>query len=74
MKPATAVGILLIILGIIGLAYQGITCTRQEHVRDIPPIHAVKTEHRTIPVPPVLGGMALVGGIVPVAVGSKLQA
>jgi hypothetical protein len=71
MKPASIVGIVLIILGIIGLAYQGITYTRQQDVADIGPIHAVKTEHRTIPIPPILAAIALIGGIGLVAVGAK---
>lgn len=71
MKTASIVGILLVILGVIGLAYQGITYTHEKHVADIGPLHAVETEHRTIPIPPVLGAIALVGGIALIAVGSK---
>ena len=71
MKPATLVGILLIILGVIALAYQGITYTTQKNVVDVGPIHATRTEHKTIPLPPVLGGLALVGGVVLVLAGNK---
>lgn len=71
MRPATIVGILLIIFGIIGLAYQGITYTRHRDVADVGPFHAVRTEHRTVPIPPVLGGIALIGGIALVAIGAK---
>lgn len=64
MKPAAVVGLILIILGIVALAYQGITYTTHKKVLDIGPIQATKTEHNTIPISPVLGGIALVGGIV----------
>jgi hypothetical protein len=63
MKPAALVGVILIILGVIALTYQGITYTTHKKVLDIGPIQATKEEHKTIPLPPVLGGIALVGGI-----------
>lgn len=71
MKPSTLVGILLVVLGVIALAYQGITYTTHKDVVDIGPIHATETEHKTIPLPPVLGGLALAGGIVLLLVGNK---
>jgi uncharacterized membrane protein len=71
MKTATVVGIILIILGIVSLAYQGITYKTEKKVVDIGPIEATKTEHKTIPLPPILGGIALVGGILLVLVGKK---
>lgn len=74
MKAASLVGILLIVLGIIGLAYQGIGYTKRKNVADIGPIHATKDTHETIPIPPVLAGIALVGGIALVAVGAKNSA
>ena len=64
-------GIVLIVLGIVALAYGGITYTKREKVVDLGPIHATKDTKQTIPLPPVLGGIALVGGIVLVAAGSK---
>ncbi len=63
MKTASMLGIVLIVLGVIALAYQGITYTTQKKVLDVGPIHATKDEHKTIPVPPIVGGLALVGGI-----------
>ncbi|HEV8384242.1 MAG TPA: hypothetical protein VGQ11_05160 [Candidatus Acidoferrales bacterium] len=71
MKTATVVGIILIILGIVSLTYQGITYKTEKKVVDIGPIEATKTEHKTIPLPPILGGIALVGGILLVLVGKK---
>ncbi|MEO5574433.1 MAG: DUF3185 domain-containing protein [Gammaproteobacteria bacterium] len=53
------------------LAYQGITYTTREKVIDIGPIHATAETEKTIPLPPLLGGLALVGGIVLVVVGAK---
>ena len=71
MKPAAVVGLILIILGVISLAYQGITYTTHKKVLDIGPIQATKEEHKTIPLPPILGGIALVGGIVLMIAGVK---
>lgn len=64
MKATSVLGIALVVLGIISLAYQGITYTTQKKVLDVGPIQATKEEHNTIPLPPVLGGIALVTGIV----------
>ena len=71
MKPITIVGILLIILGVIALAYQGITYTSNEKVVDLGPLKVEAKREKTIPLSPVLGGIALVGGIVLVVVGSR---
>ena len=71
MKSATMIGIILIVLGVVALAYQGITYTTQEKVIDIGPIEATANTEKTIPLPPVLGVLALVGGIVLVVVGAK---
>jgi hypothetical protein len=71
MKPAAIVGILLVIIGVIGLAYGGISYTKQKTVVDIGPIKATADERKTIPVPPVLGGIALLGGIVLIATSAK---
>jgi hypothetical protein len=71
MKSASIVGILLIVLGVIALTYQGITYTTKKKVLDIGPIQATKEEHKTIPLPPILGGIALVGGIALLITGGK---
>ena len=60
-------GIVLIVLGIVALAYQGITYTTHKKVLDICPIQATKEEHNTIPIPPILGVLALIGGVVIIA-------
>ena len=74
MKTASIAGIVLIILGIVGLIYQGIGYTKRKDVLDVGPIHATKDTHETIPIPPVLGGIALIGGIALLVVGAKSTA
>jgi hypothetical protein len=71
MKPIIWVGILLIVLGGLALAYQGFTYTHQEKVLDIGPIHATREDHEWVSVPPILGAIALVGGIALVVAGGK---
>jgi hypothetical protein len=71
MKGASIAGILLIVLGVIALAYQGITYTTQKKVIDVGPIHATKDEHNTIPLPPIVGAVALVGGVALLFAGGK---
>ena len=63
MKSTALVGIVLIVFGVIALAYQGITYTTHKKIVDIGPLQASTTQHKTIPLPPILGGIALVGGI-----------
>jgi len=71
MKVPTLVGILLIVLAMIAFSYQGITYTKREKVLDIGPIEATTEKKETIPLPPILGAMALAGGVALVFVGSK---
>jgi hypothetical protein len=60
----TVIGVILIAIGLIGLIWGGISYTREEKVLDIGPIEATAERRETIPVGPVVGGMALLGGIV----------
>jgi len=71
MNPITLVGIALIVLGIVAFAYKGINYTSRETVIDIGPIKATADTQKTIPLSPLLGGLALVGGIVLVVLGTK---
>jgi hypothetical protein len=71
MKPAMMIGILLIVLGGLALAYQGFNYTHQEKVIDIGPIHATAEEQKHVSIPPILGALALVGGIVMVVAGTR---
>ncbi|MGB2676883.1 MAG: hypothetical protein WAN12_07355 [Candidatus Acidiferrum sp.] len=71
MKPTILIGILLIVLGGLALAYQGFNYTHHERVMDVGPMHVTREDHDRVSIPPVLGGLALVGGIVLVFVGAK---
>jgi uncharacterized membrane protein len=71
MKPVVWVGILLIVLGGLALAYQGFNYTHQEKVLDLGPIHATAEKQEHVSIPPILGGLALVGGIVMIVVGGR---
>jgi hypothetical protein len=71
MRPVTVFGIILIVLGVVALAYQGITYTTSEKVVDLGPLQVEAKRERTIPLPPLLGGLALAGGIVLLIVGSR---
>lgn len=57
-------GIALIVLGIFALIYQGFSYTTQKKVLDVGPIQATKEEHHNVPLPPILGALALIGGVV----------
>jgi uncharacterized membrane protein len=71
INPITLVGIALIVLGIVAFAYQGVTYTSREKIIDFGPIHATADTQKTIPLSPLLGGLALVGEVVLVVVGAK---
>jgi uncharacterized membrane protein len=71
MSAATILGMALIILGLVVFAYQGITYTTQEKIIDLGPLQATVAKEKTIPLPPIAGGLALVGGIVLVIVGAR---
>ena len=58
-------------LNIVALAYQGITYTTREKVVDIGPIQMTAEKTKTLPLPPIVGGIALVGGILLLVVGSR---
>ena len=74
MKAITWIGILFVVVGALALAYQGINYTHQEKILDLGPIHATAEKHERIPLPPVLGGLALAGGIVFLVVGARQKA
>jgi hypothetical protein len=70
-KLQTIVGLLLVVVGIAMLAYRGITYTTRETVIDIGPIEATAERRRTIPLPPILGGAAVLGGVALLLVGRR---
>jgi hypothetical protein len=71
MKKIMPIGLLLVVLGGLALAYQGFNYTHQEKILDIGPLHATAEEHDRGSIPPALGGLALAGGIVLLLVGAK---
>ncbi len=71
MKPIMLVGIVLVIVGAIVLGYQGITYTTHEKVFQLGPIEATKKTEKTIPLPPILGGVVLAAGIVLIIMQAK---
>ncbi len=71
MKPASIVGVLLVVFGLLALVYQGFTYTKRETVVDIGPVHATADRQKTVPLPPVVGGLALVGGVVLLVAGAR---
>ena len=71
MKPALIIGVVLVLLGIVGLAYNRITYTSKEKIVDLGPIQATAERQKSIPVPPLVGGLALVAGIGLIAVGYR---
>jgi hypothetical protein len=71
MKPIVWVGILLIVLGGLALAYQGINYTRDKNVLDVGSVHLTSETRERIPLPPIFGGLALVGGVVLLIMGAS---
>ena len=69
-KAIIILGAVLIILGVVALSYQGITYTKREKILDIGPVQATADREKTIPLPPLLGGLSLAGGIALVIVGA----
>lgn len=64
-------GVILIVIGVICLAIGGITYTKREKVIDIGPFQASAERQKTIPLPPLLGGLALAGGVALMIAGSR---
>ena len=71
MKPMTLVGLLLIVVGLVALVYQGFTYTTRETVIDIGPIHATADREKTFPLPPVMGIVAVAGGVALMMAGAR---
>jgi hypothetical protein len=71
MKPIAIAGVLLIVLGVAALVYQGVTYTSRETIVDIGPIHATADRERTLPLPPVVGIAAVAGGVALLVAGAR---
>jgi hypothetical protein len=65
------IAIVLIAIGVVSLAYQGFTYTTREKIIDLGPIKATADKKHTVPLPPILGGLALAGGVVLLLVGAR---
>ena len=64
MKPGTIIGIILVVIGVTGFALGGFSFTKKEKVVDLGPIEATADDKKTVPIPPLLAGLALAGGVV----------
>jgi len=71
MSGRSVLGIVLIAVGILALAYQGFSYTVPKKAVDVGPIHVTKDERHTVPLPPILGTLALIGGIAVLAIGRR---
>lgn len=73
MKPATIIGFVLILLGIIGFAVGGISFTHQKKDVDLGPVQISHQQKKTIPISPILSTISLVAGVGLVVVGAKTR-
>jgi len=71
MKPVAILGIVLIVLGIGALVYQGFTYTTREKVLDLGPLQATAERQKTVPLPPIVGIVAVVAGVALVIAGGR---
>jgi len=71
MKPATIIGLLLIVLGVVGFAVGGFSFTHEKQDAKIGPLAIEHKQTSTVPIPPILSTIALVGGIGLVVVGVR---
>jgi uncharacterized membrane protein len=74
MKPTMVIGIVLIVLGVAGLVFQGIRYTTREKVVDLPGLQVIAEKQKTLPIPAIAGGLVLAGGVALVVVASRKQA
>jgi membrane-bound ClpP family serine protease len=71
MKPQTLIGIILIVVAVAAFGYQGISYTSREKVIDLGPLQMTAEKTNTIPLPPIVGAVALIGGLVLLVSGSR---
>jgi uncharacterized membrane protein YidH (DUF202 family) len=74
MKPITIAGVVLIVVGLAALAYQGVTYTTRETVLDIGPLHATADHQKTLPIPPIVGAVVVIGGVFVLVAGARTRA
>jgi len=63
MKVGTLVGIILVVLGLVGVAYGGISYSQRREVARVGPLQVTTREERTIPISPIVGGVAILAGV-----------
>lgn len=71
MKPATIIGIVLILLGVVGFALGGFSFTHEKKVVDMGPVQINHQQTKTVPISPALSAIALIGGIGLVVIGAR---
>lgn len=71
MRGLALVGVVLIVLGAVALAYQGITYTTSEKVVDLGPLKVEAKREKTLPLPPLVGAAAVIGGVILLAVSAR---
>jgi hypothetical protein len=74
MKSTTVLGIVLAVLGALALVYQGFSYTREKNIIDIGPIHATADTREHVPLPPIVGGLALATGALLLVMGARQKA
>jgi hypothetical protein len=74
MKSTTILGLVLAVLGVLALVYQGFSYTRERNVIDIGPIHATADTREHVPLPPIVGGVALAAGVLLLVMGARQKA
>ena len=71
MKGTVLLGVLLLIAGLVGLASPMITYTKTEKVVDIGPVEVTAEREKHVPLPPIVGGLAAIAGVVIIVAGSR---
>jgi hypothetical protein len=71
VRVTLIIGVVLVILGVVGLVYEGFTVTHEKKVLDIGPIQATKKEQETIPIPPIVSWVAVGGGAILIIAGLR---
>lgn len=74
MKPIMILGVVLIILGVAGLIFGGFSYTSREKVVDVGGLHVTAETRKDVPIPLIVGGLVLAGGIAVVVVASRKPA
>lgn len=66
-----ALGLVLVVIGLVGLVYGGVQWTQRDKVVDLGPIEVTQTEHKSVPIPPIAGAVCVVAGAIILAAGRR---